>query len=34
MSKAIPPAGQPWNGKPECLYLMHPSDPIVWGALT
>jgi uncharacterized membrane protein len=28
-SKAIPPAGQPWNGT-RVLYLMHPSDPIVW----
>ena len=27
--KAIPPAGQPWNGS-RVLYLMHPSDPIVW----
>jgi uncharacterized membrane protein len=27
--KAIPPAGQPWNGA-RVLYLMHPSDPIVW----
>ncbi len=27
--KAIPPAGQPWNGT-RVLYLMHPSDPIVW----
>ena len=25
----IPPAGQPWNGT-RILYLMHPSDPIVW----
>ena len=27
--KGIPPAGQPWNGS-RILYLMHPSDPIVW----
>ena len=26
---AIPPEGQPWNGT-RVLYLMHPSDPIVW----
>jgi uncharacterized membrane protein len=26
---AIPPQGQPWNGT-RVLYLMHPSDPIVW----
>ena len=26
---AIPPAGQPWDGT-RVLYLMHPSDPIVW----
>jgi uncharacterized membrane protein len=25
----IPPAGQPWEGS-RVLYLMHPSDPIVW----
>jgi uncharacterized membrane protein len=25
----IQPAGQPWNGS-RILYLMHPSDPIVW----
>jgi uncharacterized membrane protein len=25
----IPPADQPWNGT-RVLYLMHPSDPIVW----
>jgi uncharacterized membrane protein len=25
----IPPAGQPWTGS-RILYLMHPSDPIVW----
>ncbi|WP_328806318.1 alpha/beta hydrolase [Streptacidiphilus fuscans] len=28
-SAAIPPSGQPWNGT-RVLYLMHPSDPIVW----
>ena len=27
--KGIPPAGEPWNGS-RILYLMHPSDPIVW----
>ena len=26
---AIPPDGQPWEGS-RVLYLMHPSDPIVW----
>ena len=26
---SIPPAGQPWNGS-RVLYMMHPSDPIVW----
>ena len=26
---AIPPDGQPWDGT-RVLYLMHPSDPIVW----
>lgn len=25
----IPPQGQPWQGN-RVLYLMHPSDPIVW----
>jgi uncharacterized membrane protein len=25
----IPPASQPWSGS-RILYLMHPSDPIVW----
>jgi uncharacterized membrane protein len=25
----IPPEGKPWNGS-RVLYLMHPSDPIVW----
>jgi uncharacterized membrane protein len=28
-STGIPPQGQPWNGS-RVLYLMHPSDPIVW----
>ena len=26
---AIPPGGQPWDGT-RVLYMMHPSDPIVW----
>jgi uncharacterized membrane protein len=26
---AIPPSGQPWEGS-RVLYMMHPSDPIVW----
>ena len=26
---AIPPSGQPWDGT-RVLYMMHPSDPIVW----
>ena len=26
---AIPPTGPPWDGT-RVLYLMHPSDPIVW----
>ncbi len=26
---AIPPNGQPWEGS-RVLYMMHPSDPIVW----
>jgi uncharacterized membrane protein len=26
---AIPPSGQPWDGS-RVLYMMHPSDPIVW----
>jgi uncharacterized membrane protein len=26
---AIPPPGQPWEGS-RILYMMHPSDPIVW----
>ena len=26
---AIPAAGQPWDGS-RVLYMMHPSDPIVW----
>ena len=25
----IPPAGKPWEGS-RILYMMHPSDPIVW----
>jgi len=28
-STGIPPNGQPWTGT-RVLYLMHPSDPIVW----
>ena len=28
-SAGYPPAGLPWNGS-RVLYLMHPSDPIVW----
>jgi uncharacterized membrane protein len=28
-AQAIPPQGKPWSG-PRVLYLMHPSDPIVW----
>ena len=28
-TKQIPPPGQPWEGS-RVLYLMHPSDPIVW----
>ncbi len=28
-ASAIPPEGQPWDGT-RVLYLMHPSDPIVW----
>ncbi|MEU6506037.1 alpha/beta-hydrolase family protein [Streptomyces sp. NPDC046942] len=28
-SAAIPPSGQPWDGA-RVLYLVHPSDPIVW----
>ncbi|MFI6428806.1 alpha/beta hydrolase [Rhodococcus oryzae] len=27
--RGIPPAGSPWDGS-RVLYLMHPSDPIVW----
>jgi uncharacterized membrane protein len=26
---SIPPGGQPWDGT-RVIYLMHPSDPIVW----
>jgi len=25
----VPPAGQPWPGS-RVLYMMHPSDPVVW----
>ncbi|MFE2166452.1 alpha/beta hydrolase [Streptomyces sp. NPDC059447] len=28
-TKGIPPADRPWDGT-RVLYLMHPSDPIVW----
>jgi uncharacterized membrane protein len=28
-SAGIPPPGQPWEGS-RVLYMMHPSDPIVW----
>ena len=28
-TKQIPPPGQPWEGS-RVLYMMHPSDPIVW----
>jgi uncharacterized membrane protein len=28
-TKSIPPGGQPWDGT-RVLYMMHPSDPIVW----
>lgn len=28
-SASIPPLGEPWDGT-RVLYLMHPSDPIVW----
>ncbi|MET9294063.1 alpha/beta-hydrolase family protein [Streptomyces sp. NPDC003077] len=28
-AEKIPPADRPWNGT-RVLYLMHPSDPIVW----
>ena len=28
-STGIPPNGQPWEGS-RVLYMMHPSDPIVW----
>ncbi|MFY9927864.1 MAG: alpha/beta-hydrolase family protein [Streptosporangiaceae bacterium] len=28
-ASGIPPQGQPWEGS-RVLYLMHPSDPIVW----
>jgi uncharacterized membrane protein len=26
---SVPPTGQPWEGS-RILYMMHPSDPIVW----
>jgi uncharacterized membrane protein len=26
----VPPQGQPWADRGRVLYLMHPSDPIVW----
>jgi uncharacterized membrane protein len=26
----VPPPGQPWADSGRVLYLMHPSDPIVW----
>lgn len=28
-ASAIPPQGEPWDGT-RVLYMMHPSDPIVW----
>jgi uncharacterized membrane protein len=28
-SATVPPNGQPWEGS-RVLYMMHPSDPIVW----
>jgi len=28
-STGIPPVGQPWQGS-RVLYMMHPSDPVVW----
>ena len=28
--KDIPPPGQPWADTGRILYMMHPSDPIVW----
>ena len=28
-SAGIPPAGRPWEGS-RVLYMLHPSDPIVW----
>jgi uncharacterized membrane protein len=28
-ASGIPPEGQPWEGS-RILYMMHPSDPIVW----
>jgi len=29
VTRDIPPDGQPWTGS-RVLYMMHPSDPIVW----
>jgi uncharacterized membrane protein len=29
-SAGVPPQGQPWADSGRVLYLMHPSDPIVW----
>jgi uncharacterized membrane protein len=29
VAKPIPPSGKPWDGA-RVLYMMHPSDPIVW----
>jgi uncharacterized membrane protein len=29
-STDIPPQGQPWTDSGRVLYMMHPSDPIVW----
>jgi uncharacterized membrane protein len=28
-ASAVPPTGEPWDGT-RVLYLLHPSDPIVW----
>ena len=28
-ARAIPPSGRPWKGT-RVLYMMHPSDPIIW----
>jgi uncharacterized membrane protein len=27
---SVPPSGQPWSSGSRVLYMMHPSDPIVW----